>query len=539
MRGETWKILKQSTAGTPKTRERVGKLNNFCMKSKSWIRSIMLLSVFTCGTTFVLAQTPCSVLKDLDNDLAGGSALVVNSGIGTFTYGIDKLTTAGTSWANGYAFYSGIEIKDGDFVTFNASQGDGVMVGFDAGPNPFPATPPVQNYQVIDYAIYANYVASGTLFQIKPYANGSPLVNSADKPVSVATHSPNTVIKLSRIHNQIRYYADDVLIANRPCSGPLYLAICMYRNDSKITNFQFHRMDSDCDGLPNLEDDAHNYGNGCFGRMDYVNPNFVTGCNTTYSQAINVSQCFDTYDISKNSGLANTYDAGGSSSNRINDQEYVTYKVHSTKGAAVGFSVDDQKCTYTTIDYSLVTYNNTIRVFRYKDAQTADLGNYNANTIFKILFDYKFKLVRFFQSDNNGVSFNEIATFPVSAGVGDLVLDYSLRDIGSQINDLTLYRFQCIECLEGGGNNGRKAVISGENRTPETGHLAYPNPFENSFTLDFEGSAKIFDSFGRLVVELGEVKAGQQVDFSRFAPGVYFLEAKNEKMTKRIKLNKQ
>lgn len=538
--GENWKILKASTAGYPKTWERVGIIN---MKKQilSFGIAFQLISLLA-FKQIASGQVGCPVPHSFTATTNTASPPPVSpsgaSSVGSS--GITYTKNSGGFWAGGGS--SNVFLASGDQITFKVLHALPVMVGISADASG-------SAWQTIDFAISTGV---GTqLDQFKFWKDG---VNVFVSPFKL---DESEEVRLVIINGRLDCYSGLRYLYSFDLGSPeqqyaVDFNLCYV--GSQIIDLKCGISDADCDGASD-DVDICPYGddfvdvnpaNGIPDACDLcANPSmyetqFFTSNLVTTLQTLDEGNCFSSYSNVTSEAPSGSQWASWGCGTQLNVNSFVEFRVPFGDNAIVGLSKEGLVPTAANQTYGLMILGTQLwKVEKGFNTQISGFTHPSTgNPLYRVEYYYlpslggtsrPSKRMRYFQ---NGTL---VYTSPeVPEQFGSLRLHVGLKFPGDRITELQTYK--CFEC---NGGSGRKAVS--DVWTEESGNqslIAYPNPFENTITLGEAAAVKIFDSYGRLVFFETETKPGQQIDMKRFAPGVYYLEAKQEKSTKRIKLNK-
>jgi hypothetical protein len=375
-----------------------------------------------------------------------GIGQVVENGLPTIIK-----TTQSYFWNSGGS--TNISLSEGDYITYKVIPNQPVMVGLSENDKD-------SSYKNIDYAIYVDY---DNYFKI--YEKGIQQLTTENNH-----YYAGDIIKILIEEGKVKYFCNNKLIYVSLQSLPslkLVVDFSIFTPLAKIIDFKIWKccVDSDNDGVCDTVDQ-------CPGKDDKIDINqngLPDDCDATctlksesYSlvKSSGVSQVFTSTGntITKTAGKATQWDQGGSTNISLSEGNYIRYKALIAKNVIVGLSDNDTSVNYSSINYALFhagtsttnflyVYENGIRKQNYSDSYNGNLGSYTNSSVFKIMFEYGGKIK--YYCDDILIHVSNITT---PAGVPlpkELVVDFSMYDIGSQIIDLQI--FKCCPDADGDG----------------------------------------------------------------------------------------
>lgn len=116
---------------------------------------------------------------------------------------------------------------------------------------------------------------------------------------------------------------------------------------------------------------------------------------------------------------------------------------------------------------------------------------------------------------STGSTFNQIFISPT------VTTSYTLTGTTNGCSHTTVFTQSVTAC--GGAGLANNSILSG-------GLKVYPNPFKENFTISYLGnnfSYVIYDNIGRLIISKTDLIDEANVDLSKFAKGIYYIEVTN------------
>lgn len=428
------------------------------------------------------------------------------------------------SWSNSGGDYDGI--SEGQYISYSA-----------ASSGPYNSKPLIVglsstisgNHSDIDFGFYTY----DDLADVRLY-NGS----SASFPVTAIPYTPSTVFRILMDAGAIRFFVDNVLVYTEytTTSSPLYLRYGMYTYDTEIIKLLVCDVDVNCNSVADSEEEASSACSALAFNPDFQFTSASIGVSTngTYTGSSCISE-YNHWDIVRDN--TSGWNAGTCTDTRFRNGGYVEYTAYAGESAVVGFSRFHNtynEYAQANIDYGIYTDGTDIHILENGvDVTPGTPLTYSRHYRFRIA--YQGNRVRYYY-DNTLIH----TSSPIVVYGQQMIFECSIYDANAAISDVVFYNCMCEEerVVVDPGTSPESALTSNLKAKLEQQILAYPNPFESKINLNFEGTAKIYDSFGKQILAVSQVKEGQQIDLTPFAPGIYYLEATTKGNTRRIRLNK-